>query len=69
MQITFRPFITPSYALEDLAPRPGEAGFTAIMARSIRDIDAETLSQMCDNFRADVFRKAGKEDPSPKGTQ
>ena len=68
MKITFRPFISPHYALEGLSPHPGEAGFTTISARSIRDIDAETLSQMCDDFRADVFRKAGKADPTPKGT-
>lgn len=31
----------------------------------ITEIDADALSSLCDEFRAEVFRKAGKADPNP----
>lgn len=30
---------------------------------ALSDLDADTLSKMCDEFRAEIFEKAGKEDP------
>ncbi len=32
----------------------------------IGDVDAETLAEQCDRFRADIFAKAGKADPAQK---
>ena len=61
MQIKLLPFPTPSYAFE--------ADINAIDALPLCHIDAKTLSRMCDDFRAEVFRKAGKADPTPKGTR
>lgn len=29
----------------------------------LKSVPAETLAQMCDEYRAEVFRKAGKKDP------
>jgi hypothetical protein len=29
----------------------------------LKAVDAETLSKMCDEFRAAIFKKAGKKDP------
>jgi hypothetical protein len=31
---------------------------------SLKEVDAETLAKMCDDFRAEIFRKAGKPDPA-----
>jgi hypothetical protein len=30
---------------------------------SLKEVDAETLAKMCDDFRAEIFRKAEKPDP------
>jgi hypothetical protein len=30
----------------------------------LAEVDADVLSMLCDDFRAEVFRKAGKPDPS-----
>lgn len=38
-------------------------GLVVAPSWSIKDIDAEVLSEMCDQFRASVFQKAGKKDP------
>jgi hypothetical protein len=32
----------------------------------LRDLEANVLSQLCDNFRAEVFRKAERQDPRLK---
>ena len=29
----------------------------------VSEVDAETLSKLCNDFRAEVFKKAGKIDP------
>lgn len=54
MNIKTRPFSVPNYVIEE-----------ADVPRSFRlsDFDAEELSAKCDEFRAAVFKKAGKDDP------
>jgi hypothetical protein len=50
--INFRPFSVPNYVLSKIAnPIP------------ISELDAEELSKLCDKFREEIFRKAGKTDP------
>jgi len=36
------------------------------VAVSTKNIDAEELSRLCDELRADIFRRAGKPDPKVK---
>ena len=38
-------------------------GTIAVATAHVRDAEADTLSNLCDQFRADVFAKAGKADP------
>lgn len=65
MQIKLKPFQTPNFAIQEVPPTTRQEGFTAAPSWPLSDVDAPTLAQMCDEFRAEVFRKAGKDDPSP----
>ncbi len=66
MEIKLRPFGTPNFVILDLPPGKREDGFRSD-DRSIplRDVPAEDLDKLCNAFRAEVFRKAGKTDPAP----
>ena len=63
IQQKIRPFTTPNYVTVEAPPRPRQDGWTTSPTISIADLDADTLSEMCAEFRAAVFAKAGKHDP------
>lgn len=54
----FHPFRTPNYVLE-----VGDGSFSENAGVSICDLDAQTLDLLCEQFKKDVFKKAGKEMP------
>lgn len=64
MKIETNPWITPNFVTAKMPPRPRQEGFQEGPKWHLRDVDAETLAKMCDDFRAEIFRKAGKADPS-----
>ena len=64
MQIELRPIQTPNFIIQKVAEQPRQAGFQEAPKYAIKDVDAETLSDLCDQFRKDMFAKAGKPDPS-----
>ncbi|MFA6132518.1 MAG: hypothetical protein WC869_00725 [Phycisphaerae bacterium] len=53
-----KPFMVPNFVTLDLAGCVHEEPTVPLKA-----VDAETLSKMCDEFRAAIFKKAGKKDP------
>jgi hypothetical protein len=55
--IEVKPWDVPNY----IVVIPGNSAASGGIA--IGDVDAQVLAQMCDTFRAEVFRKAGKSDP------
>jgi hypothetical protein len=57
INIPLKPWVTPNFVVGDTAPTRGAAW-------PLKDVDAEVLAQLCDDFRAEVFRKAGKDDPA-----
>lgn len=61
MTIKPRPFLVPNFVFED---HDGTLR-GAIQARSfpLRDLDPDELAELCRQFRAGVFAKAGKVDP------
>lgn len=61
---TLRPFVTPNFVTAEAPARPRQDGWTAAPAIPLSELDADTLAQMCDDFRRSVFEKAGKQDPS-----
>lgn len=61
MKIQFRPWIIPNHAIQEI---PGQT--VAPPCWRLENLDEETLSELCDNFRRGVFKKAGKKDPNIK---
>lgn len=64
MKIELVPWQTPNFVTMKVPPRPREEGFQQAPTFPLSEVDAETLAQMCDDFRASVFEKAGKVDPA-----
>lgn len=65
MMVRVRPFTVPNFVLQE-GSRPPDAVDTPKYA--LKDVPAETLAALCDQFRADVFKRANKADPAGKGT-
>lgn len=64
MIIKLRPFSTPNFVMQEMPPGSRIEGFKELPSYPLRDVPAEDLAEMCDEFRAEVFRKAGKADPA-----
>lgn len=54
--IKLKPWIVPNFVYQSCT-------HALPPAISLSQVDAHTLADMCDAFRAGVFRKAGKADP------
>ena len=65
IEIELIPFDVPDYAQQYAAPESRQDGvtFTREKKWALKDLDVETLSDLCDEFRFEVFKKAGKTDP------
>jgi hypothetical protein len=65
VRISVTPWIVPHHILLELPYKrtPGSAPREAT-AIPLESVDPQVLAQMCDQFRATVFEKAGKEDPA-----
>lgn len=57
IEVELKPWNVPNYVCRET----GETGIALL------HLSAETLSDMCDDFRKEVFRKAKKVDPKLKG--
>lgn len=66
MNIKLQPWQTPNFVIGVMPPLPRQEGFNPDAAPkwSLKEVDAETLAKMCDDFRAEIFRKAEKPDPA-----
>lgn len=69
MKIDLQPFTTPNFARMSSKPGLRQEGFTVTPAFPLADIPADDLAALCDQFRADVFAKAGKQDPASRPTR
>lgn len=69
MDIKIQRMGTPNYVIAEIPAGRRQDGFTEAPKWHLRDVDAETLSILCDQFRADVFAKAGKPDPKAREGQ
>lgn len=63
LNVELLPFQVPNFVIQKVDARPREEGFTPGPKYRLADVDAETLSRLCDDFRAAVFEKADKIDP------
>lgn len=63
MTMKLKPWLVPSFVTQEMPPRQRQDGFTEGPKWPLNEIPADVLAAMCDDFRAEVFRKAGKVDP------
>ncbi len=64
IRLKLKPWNSPNYVIAEMPPRLRQDGWTEPAGIPLAEVDADVLAQMCDAFRADVFRKAGKPDPA-----
>ena len=63
IEVKLKPFNTPNYVIVDEPAKLREEGFTEGRKFSLSELDADTLSRMCYDFRIEIFKKAGKREP------
>lgn len=61
--VELRPFGVPNFVTQVVLPGKRQEGIKEPRTHALSELDANTLSDMCDDFRLEIFRKAGKEDP------
>lgn len=64
MPLKLKPFNTPNFVLVDMPARPKQEGVTSLPSFPLHELSVESLDQLCRQFRAEVFTKAGKKDPA-----
>jgi len=64
MEIELIPMLVPNYVIQKTGARPRQEGMVEAPKYALKEIHAETLARLCDQFRADVFDKAEKSDPA-----
>lgn len=63
IEIELKPFMVPNFVSVVEPPGKREEGFKEGMSYPLSAIGEYTLDRMCDNFRSEVFKKAGKNPP------
>lgn len=63
VKVKLRPITVPNFVSAETPPRSREHGVGEGPKFAVADLDAETLEALCIQFRADLFKKAGKTDP------
>ena len=61
--VELQPFQTPNFVRAVAPPGKREDGMQETACYPLSDLDSGTLDRLCNEFRAEVFRKAGKEQP------
>jgi len=61
--VSLVPFDIPTSVRMKMPPKPRQSGWQARPSIPLKDLDKRTLSDLCDRFRAEVFAKAGFDDP------
>lgn len=70
IQIDLRPFKTPNYVFAKKQPKEvggfSRDGRIDELKWHLSEISEKTLSDLCDEFRAEIFKKAKKKDPKKR---
>ena len=64
MKIELLGFTVPNFVIQKMPPRPRQDGLVEAPKYPLSEVPAEDLASLCDHFRGEVFRKAGKADPA-----
>lgn len=65
MKLKLQPFVTPNYVLAEMPTGLKQDGMKETPKWALRDLSADTVSELCDEFRREVFKKAERPDPRP----
>ena len=68
VELKLKPFQTPNFVSVDMPPRSRAEGFTPLPSLALHELSPETLAEMCDEFRKEVFAKAMANDPAKDTT-
>ena len=63
VNLKLRPWMVPNFATVEQPPGRRQDGWKDVPGIPLADIDPDTLSAMCDDYRAAIFANAGKPDP------
>jgi len=66
INIEIKPFIVPNFVVAKTKTRLQQEGFVSSPSWPLSEVDPEILDELCEQFRLDVFRKAGVQDPRGK---
>lgn len=68
LEIELQPFQTPNFVRAAVG-KPGlkQDGWQELPCYPLSDLDSLTLDKLCREFRDEIFRKAGKEQPPTCG--
>lgn len=67
LQVELQPFQTPNFVRAVGKPGQKQDGVQKLPCYPLSDLDSLTLDRLCRDFRDEVFRKAGKEQPPTCG--
>jgi hypothetical protein len=62
LQVELQPFTVPNYVIQKMPPAPREHGVMEAPKYALNELSADTLDGLCNEFRREVFAKAGKPD-------
>lgn len=69
IEVELNPFRTPNFVTHKMPPGKRQDGFKEPRSYALSTLAPYTLSEMCDEFRAEIFRKAEKVDPRQEGRE
>ena len=69
IKLKLKPFQVPNFVVTEQAPGKREDGWKELPVFPLSAVDADTLGEMCDEFRAAIFSKAGKADSAGSRTE
>jgi hypothetical protein len=69
IKLKLRPVTVPNFVSVDEPAHPREEGIGEGHKFAITELDAEVLEALCVQFRADLFKNAGKTDPEHERPQ
>jgi len=62
INIELEPWVVPNFVRQKTKPSMRQEGYKEGLSISIKDLDEDVLSDLCDEFRQGIFKKAGKVD-------
>jgi hypothetical protein len=69
LEVQLQPFTVPNFVRQASKVGRKEDGVQELPCYPLSDLDSWTLHRLCSDFRDEVFKKSGKEQPPVEDTQ